>query len=49
MDPHLEMIGKPGALLESWQDAWCSTRVETDMSGNFLSCLKGVKEPFEPE
>ena len=24
-----------------------SSRVETDMSGNFLSCSKGVKDPFE--
>ena len=24
-----------------------SSRVETGMSGNFLSCSKGVKDPFE--
>ena len=36
--------GSPPAL---WQDPWCSSRVATGMSGNFLSCDKGVKDPFE--
>ena len=37
-----------GALLELWGDPQCSSRVETKgMSGNFLSCLKGVKDFFE--
>ena len=35
-----------GALLELWRDPWCSSRVETGMLGNFLSYLKGVKDPF---
>ena len=26
---------------------WASSRVETGMSGNFLSCSKGVKDPLE--
>ena len=26
---------------------WGSSRVETGMSGNFLSCSKGVKDPLE--
>ena len=29
------------------RDSRASSRVETDMSGNFLSCSKGVKDPFE--
>ena len=39
--------GKHGALLELWRDPRCSSRVETGMSWNFLSCLKGVKDAFE--
>ena len=39
--------GKTGALLELWWDPQCSFRVETGMSWNFLSCLKGVKDAFE--
>ena len=30
-------------------DTSCSSRVETAMSGNFLSCIKGVKDPFEAQ
>ena len=29
------------------RDSRVSSRVETGMSGNFLSCSKGVKDPFE--
>ena len=29
------------------QDSRASSRVETGMSGNFLRCSKGVKDPFE--
>ena len=29
------------------RDSRASSRVETDMSGNFLSCSKGVKDPLE--
>ena len=29
------------------QDARASSRVETCMSGNFLSCSKGVKDPLD--
>ena len=29
------------------RDPRSSSRVETGMSGNFLSCSKGVKDPFE--
>ena len=38
--------GRTRALLQLWWDPWCSSRVQTGMSGNFLSCLKGVKDPF---
>ena len=41
--------GKNGALLELWQDTRCSSRVEMVMSGNCLSFLKGVKDPFEAQ
>ena len=34
-------------LLESPQGTQSSSRVETGMSGNFLSCGKGVKDPLE--
>ena len=30
-----------------WLDSRASSRVETGMSGNFLSCSKGVKDPLE--
>ena len=30
-----------------WSGLSCSSRVETGMSGNFLSCSKGVKDPLE--
>ena len=30
-----------------WRDSCASSRVETGMSGNFLSCRKGVKDPLE--
>ena len=30
-----------------WADSRASSRVDTGMSGNFLSCSKGVKDPLE--
>ena len=39
--------GKTWGLLELWWDTRCYCQVETGMLGNFLSCLKGVKDPFE--
>ena len=33
-------------LLWMWGDSRVSTRVETGISGNFLSCSKGVKDPL---
>ena len=41
--------GENGALLELWQETRGSSRLETGMLGNFLSCLKGVKYPFEAQ
>ena len=49
MEPHLEMRKENRALLELWWDPQCSSRVKMGMSGNFLSCLKGVKDPFEAQ
>ena len=34
-------------LLWRWPDPRASSGVETGMSGNFLSCSKGVKDPLE--
>ena len=42
-----------GAKRQKWGSSGCgrdsrdSSRVETGMSGNFLSCRKGVKDPLE--
>ena len=49
MDPPLGMKRENGPFLELLQDPQCSSRVETGMSGNFLSCLKGVKDPLEAQ
>ena len=45
-DPPLELGGGNGAPLDVG-DFRASSRVETGMSGNFLSCSKGVKDPLE--
>ena len=34
-------------LLWMWRDSRASSRVEQGMSGNFLNCSKGVKDPLE--
>ena len=49
MDPHLEMRSENQSLLELWRDPQYSSRVETGMSGNFLSGINGVKHPFEAQ
>ena len=36
-------------FLELWRDPRCSSQVETGIWGNFLNCLKGVKDPFEAQ
>ena len=40
------MRQKRGSCACGW-DSRASSRVETGMSGNFLSCSKGVKDPLE--
>ena len=32
-----------------WRYPRCSSRVQLGMSGNFLSCLKGDKDPFRAQ
>ena len=49
IDPHLERRKENGALLELWRDPRCSSRVEMGTLENFLSCIKGVKDPFEAQ
>ena len=39
--------GKTGTHLQLWWDPLRSSRLESGTSVNFLSCLKGVKEPFK--
>ena len=34
-------------LLWMWPDSRGSSEVDTGMSGNFLSCSKGVNDPLE--
>ena len=46
MDPQFKMKRENGTLLEVWRDNLCSSQMEMGMSGNFLSCCKGVKDPF---
>ena len=41
--------GKNGPLLELWQNAGCSSRVEMVMSGNILSHVKCVEDTFEAQ
>ena len=48
-DPHLEMRMEKGAHLEFWRHPLYSLRLEMGMSGNFLSCIKGVHDPFEAQ
>ena len=44
----MEWIGNRD-LFELFHDPWSSSQVETGMSGNFLSCIKGFKDPFEAQ
>ena len=39
-------VRKLGVSLELLQDTPCSSRVETGMLGNFLSCIKGFNDTF---
>ena len=49
MDPQLKMRRQKQD--SSWVVAgpWCSSRVEMVMLGNFLSCIKDVKDTFKPQ
>ena len=49
MDPHLEMRREQRGSSELWHDPWYSSRVETDISGNFLSFIKCANHPFEAQ
>ena len=49
MNPSLGSGGKTGALLELCLNPQCYYLVETGVSRNILSCLKGVKEHFEAQ
>ena len=49
MDLPLEMRRENGAIFALWWDTRYSSRVEMGMLGNFVSCLKGVKDPFEAQ
>ena len=49
MDPCLEMKRETRALLELWQDPKCYSPVREGMSGNFLNCIKSVKDHFEAQ
>ena len=43
----LKVEAEQGKQVSLEQDSRASSRVETDMSGNFLSCSKGVKDAVE--
>ena len=36
-------------FLELWQELRCSSLVETGMLWNFLSCIQGIKDPFNTQ
>ena len=46
-DPFSRARRRKHGSSESGLDSRASSRVETGVSGNFLSCSKGVKDPFE--
>ena len=46
INPHLEMRNGKVAQIEVYSETRCSSLVGLGMSGNFLSCIKGVKYPF---
>ena len=46
-DPSSRARRRKGGSSECARDSRASSRVETGMSGNFLSCSKGVKDPLE--
>ena len=46
-DPTSRAMRRKRGSSQCGRDARASSRVETGMSGNFLSCSKGVKDPLE--
>ena len=46
-DPFFRAMRRKRVSSGCERDSGASSRVETGMSGNFLSCSKGVKDPFE--
>ena len=46
-DPSSRAMRRKRGSSGSGRDSRASSRVETGMSGNFLSCSKGVKDPLE--
>ena len=46
-DPSSRAMRRKRGSSEFGRDSRASSRVETGMSGNFLSCSKGVKDPLE--
>ena len=46
-DPSFRARRRKGGSSGCGRDSRPSSRVETGMSGNFLSCSKGVKDPLE--
>ena len=46
-DPSSGSIRRKRGSSGCGRDSRASSRVETGMSGNFLSCSKGVKDPLE--
>ena len=46
-ESHISSYELETGLLWMWADPRASSRVETGMSENFLSCSKGVKDPLE--
>ena len=49
VDPRFESRGsaEETGFSGCWRDSRASSPVETGMSGNFLSCSKGVKDPLK--
>ena len=47
MDPSSQAMRQKRSSSVCRRDSRASSRVEMGMSGNFLSCSKGVKDPLE--
>ena len=49
MDPHLEMRREKRVSSRVVTGPSAFLRVDTGLSGNFLSYMKGIKDPFEAQ